>query len=63
MTLGDYRAEIARLPIKRYVLAARIGVHPSRLGQMLNGRVPMPPAVAARISEALQPSERVATVG
>jgi plasmid maintenance system antidote protein VapI len=63
MTLGDYRAEIARLQINRYVLAARVGVHPSRLGQMLNGRVPMPEHVAVRLSEALDPIERVATVG
>ena len=41
-TPADLRAEIARRQISLYRLAATIGLHPSRLGQMLNERLPMP---------------------
>lgn len=50
----DLRAEIARTRVSRYVLAARVGVHPGRLGQMLNERLPMPPGVAERVAAALR---------
>jgi hypothetical protein len=53
-TPGDLRAEIARLQINRYVLAGRVGVHPGRLGAMLNGRLPMPPSVAERVGAVLR---------
>jgi hypothetical protein len=36
-----------------YELAAKVGVHPGRLGMMLGEKVPMPPEIAARVSEAL----------
>jgi hypothetical protein len=50
---ADLRAQIARLQVPLYRLAATIGVHPGRLGQMLNERLPMPADVVARIREAL----------
>jgi hypothetical protein len=57
----DYlRAEIARRMINRYMLAAAVGVHPGRLGQMLNGRVPMPDEVAQRIGEVLAGADATA---
>ncbi len=53
-TPDDLRAEIARHQVNRYVLAGRVGVHPGRLGAMLNGKVPMPASVALRVVEVLQ---------
>jgi plasmid maintenance system antidote protein VapI len=53
LTAGDLRAEIGRSRVPIYVLAAEIGLHPSRLGQMLNEKVPMSPDVASRVGEAL----------
>lgn len=53
-TPDDLRAEIARRMINRYMLAAIVGVHPGRLGQMLNGKLPMPDDVAERLSAALK---------
>lgn len=50
---SDIRAEIARQRVLIYELAAEVGVHPARLGAMLNERRAMPPDVAARVSEAL----------
>jgi plasmid maintenance system antidote protein VapI len=53
MTPQDLRAEIARRQAVVYQLAAQIGLHPGRLGQMLNERLPMPPDVAERLMDAL----------
>jgi plasmid maintenance system antidote protein VapI len=50
---ADLRAQIARLQVPLYRLAATVGVHPGRLGQMLNERLPLPLDVAERINEAL----------
>jgi hypothetical protein len=50
----DLRAERARKQIELYVLAERVGMHPGRLGAMLNERLPLRPAVAERIAEALR---------
>jgi plasmid maintenance system antidote protein VapI len=62
-TPGDLRAEIARRQILVYTLAAQIGLHPGRLGQMLNERLPMPVDVAARVGAALGLGERELAVG
>jgi predicted urease superfamily metal-dependent hydrolase len=63
MTPSDFRAELARQRIPLYRVAAGVGLHPSRLGAMLNERLPMPADVAERLSEALNraatPSELV----
>jgi hypothetical protein len=53
MTPEDFRAEIARQQLNRYVLAAEVRVHPGRLGMMLNGKLPMPVEIAERIGKAL----------
>jgi plasmid maintenance system antidote protein VapI len=52
-TAAEIRAELARRQMTRYHLAALVQIHPSRLGMMINGKLPLPVAVAARISEAL----------
>ncbi len=49
----DLRALVARRQITRYQLAAKVGVHPGRLGQMLNGKLPLPTELAERLSEVL----------
>ena len=49
---AEFRARLAVLRWPRYELAAEVGQHPTRLGLMLNGRLPMPPAIAERIAEA-----------
>jgi hypothetical protein len=53
MTAEDLRAEIARAQIPIYRLAAEVGLHPGRLGQMLRETLPMPGEIAERISGAL----------
>jgi plasmid maintenance system antidote protein VapI len=53
MTPGDLRAEIARRQLVRYHLAAEVGVHPARLGQMLLGKVPMPTEIVQMLTDAL----------
>ena len=53
-TTRELRGKIAEQQILRYRLAADVGVHPARLGQMLNGRLPMTPDVAERIRTALK---------
>jgi hypothetical protein len=53
-TAEELRAEMARRGVLRYRVASRVGIHPARLGQMLNERIPMPPQVAEHISVAIQ---------
>jgi hypothetical protein len=50
----DLRAEVARRRVRLYDLAARAGMHPGRLGAMLNERLPLRPEVADRLAEALR---------
>jgi plasmid maintenance system antidote protein VapI len=52
-TAAELRELITERGVKLYALAARIGIHPTRLGQLLNGRVPLTPAVADRIRRAV----------
>lgn len=53
-TAEDLRAERARRQVELYILAERVGMHPGRLGAMLNERLPLRPAFAERIAEALR---------
>ena len=46
---ADLRAEIARLRIPIFQLAARVDVHPGRMSRYLNERIPIPKNVARRI--------------
>jgi plasmid maintenance system antidote protein VapI len=50
---GDLRAEIARQMVPIYRLAPEVGLHPAHLGQVLRGRRPLSPELAARIRAAL----------
>ena len=51
--VAELRAEIARQRKQKYRLAAEIGVHPIRLGRMLNGLVAMPMSIYASTCSAL----------
>jgi hypothetical protein len=53
-TAADLRSAAARIhPLRRFELAARAGMHPTRLGAFLNERLPLRPAVARRIQDAI----------
>ncbi len=45
---ADLRAEMARRQVEIYRLSARVGLHPSHLGQLLRGRRNSPSASSAR---------------
>ena len=51
---AELRAEVARQQIPIYRLASLVNVHPSNLGQILRGRRPLTPEMAARIERALR---------
>ena len=50
---ADLRAQRARVQVKLYELAPRVGVHPGELGAVLSGRRPLRAELALRISAAL----------
>jgi plasmid maintenance system antidote protein VapI len=45
---------VAARRILLYKLAPRIGLHPARLGQLLNEKLPLTPDMAERIEQAVQ---------
>ena len=53
LSAADLRSEVARHQLKRYEVAARVGMHPTRLAAFLNEKLPLRPAMAARIHEAV----------
>jgi len=53
----DLRAEQARRRVPTYILAARVRLHPVRLGKVLNGRVALTPQLAHRILTVLREHE------
>ena len=48
------RAEVLMSDLRLYEVAARVGVNPGRLGQILRGRAPLSLELASRISEVLR---------
>jgi plasmid maintenance system antidote protein VapI len=56
VTPADFRAEIARRRLRIYDLAPHVGMHPAKLGAVLNERAPLTPAIAARLTEAITAS-------
>jgi len=52
-TDADLRAALARANAPRYLVAARIRLHPSKLSAILNGRAPVTRDLAERILEAI----------
>ncbi|HEY4658200.1 MAG TPA: helix-turn-helix transcriptional regulator [Gemmatimonadaceae bacterium] len=61
-TAADLRALVARSRMARYQLAARIGLHPTTLGMILNERRPLSADVAERVLAALRADVDGATV-
>lgn len=53
LTAADLRAERARKQMPIFVLAAKVGTHPFRLGQLLNERRALTPRMANKIAKAL----------
>ncbi len=51
---ADLRAERARAQVPLYELAPLIGLHPARLGRMLNEKEHLPAPVAQRIADVLR---------
>jgi hypothetical protein len=49
---------LAKHRVYRYEIAPHVGMHPAKLGRILNEREPLDPALAARIADAI---ERVLT--
>jgi len=49
-----FRIEAFRQSVPIYYLAARVGLHPAHLGQVLRGKRPLTPELAARIEAALR---------
>lgn len=53
MTPASIRAALAERRILKYEFAHLIGIHPQRLGAILNERAALTPALAEKIAEAL----------
>lgn len=51
---GDLRAALARARLPIYVVAARVRIHPVRLGAILRERIPITPGMAERILAAVR---------
>lgn len=56
----DLRSDLARFQRRIYDIAPLVRMHPARLGQVLRGKLPLSPELAARISAAIR-GEVVAT--
>ena len=54
MTHQELRALLAFHGVMIYGIAPKVGLHPARLGQMLNGRVSMPADIALKIKTAIE---------
>jgi plasmid maintenance system antidote protein VapI len=57
-TSADLRSLAARCNVHWYVVASLIPLHPSRLSQLLNERIPMSPDIAMRIQHAIEEAAR-----
>lgn len=49
----ELRALRARVQIPLYQIAPRVGLHPARLGRMLNEKEYLPPKIARRVARLL----------
>ena len=58
ITAAQLRSGIAQRQVRLYKLAAHVGLHPGRLGMMLNESIPMPQEIADRIQQALEAMDR-----
>ena len=58
-TAADLRSLAARRNVRLYVIAQLVPLHPSRLSQFLNERIPMSSDVAIRIHNAINEAARI----
>jgi hypothetical protein len=54
---ADLRSDRARANRRLYEIAPLVGMHPARLGQVLLGKLPLTPDLAARIQAAIRGEE------
>jgi hypothetical protein len=57
LTAADLRADLARADRHIYEVAPLVPMHPARLGQVLRGKLPLTPELAARIHAAIRGEE------
>ena len=57
---ADLRSDLGRFQRRIYDIAPLVQMHPARLGQVLRGKLPLSPELAARISAAIRGEERSA---
>jgi plasmid maintenance system antidote protein VapI len=53
VTAADLRAELARQRIRIYEIAPTVGMHPVKLGRVLNEQAPLDDNLASRIAAAV----------
>ena len=58
MAPEDFRAEIARVGLPHYVVAARLPIHPTRFSRWLWGHERMPDSAKERLAEVLEEERR-----
>lgn len=51
---AELRALLSRERVHRYEIAPELGMHPHRVGRLLNGREPLTPELAQRIAAAIE---------
>jgi plasmid maintenance system antidote protein VapI len=56
---ADLRSDLARFDRRIYDIAPVVKMHPARLGQVLRGKLPLSPELAARIYAAIHQGEAV----
>lgn len=61
ITAADLRAERARRGVPLYILAARVRLHPVRLGRVMSGRLTLTPQLAERILRAISAEDASAS--
>lgn len=54
MEVEDVRSRVASSGWKLYALAPLVGIHPSTLGKMLRGKLPLRPEICERLRHVLQ---------
>ena len=59
-TAADLRAELARRRLKLYVIAPRVGMHPTNLSLVLQEHRPLSPDLAGRLWRAIVEETRSA---
>ncbi len=57
----DYRTELYRLRLPIYKVASEVEVHPSRLSQYLNGKIPMPVQVKQKLASVISNHREVSS--